>query len=122
MVCQKCKVNQANIYYKQTVNGKTAALALCETCAAKSGIDFGENFIPGLFGSVFEALAGKAPYLAGQDEVKRCTLCASAFRDITQKGKVGCAKCYETFAPELEGTIEGIHGNVRHIGRKPENL
>lgn len=122
MLCQKCKVNQANVFYKQTVNGKTTQLALCEDCAAASGIDFGfgNSFMPGLFGSVFGALSDGFGYARECEPEKRCPLCGSAFGDITRGGKVGCAKCYETFAPELSGTLEGIHGNVKHIGRRPK--
>jgi Uncharacterized protein with conserved CXXC pairs len=127
MLCQKCKKNQANFYYKQTINGKTTQIALCEDCAAQSGIDFGfgfgNSFMPGLFGSVFGALSdGGFEYAPAREHVeeKRCPLCGSTFGDITRVGKVGCAKCYETFSPELAGTIEGIHGNVKHIGRRPK--
>lgn len=127
MLCQKCKAKQANVFYKQTVNGKSTQLALCEDCASESGINFdfgfGSSFMPGLFGSVFDALSeGKTGYTGGRGyaEEKRCPLCGSVFGDITRGGKVGCAKCYETFAPELSGTLEGIHGNVKHIGRRPK--
>ncbi len=127
MLCQKCKSNQANVFYKQTVNGKTTQLALCEDCANASGINFGfgGSLLPGLFGSVFGALSeGNYGYTRGRaNELwadKSCPMCGSTFNDITQVGKVGCAKCYETFAPELAGTLEGIHGNVKHIGRRPK--
>lgn len=128
MLCQKCKMKQANVFYKQTINGKTTQLCLCEDCAAESGIGFdfgfGSSFMPGLFGSVFGALSeGSAPgFLGGESTIveKRCPMCSSSFSDITSAGKVGCAKCYEFFAPELSGTLEGIHGNVKHIGRRPK--
>lgn len=126
MLCQKCKSKQANYYYKQTINGKSTQLALCENCAAESGIGFdfgfGKSFMPGLFGSVFGALSeGETGFLSkgGGLSEKRCSVCGSSFVNITHSGKVGCAECYKTFAPELSGTIAGIHGNVKHIGRRP---
>jgi protein arginine kinase activator len=127
MLCQKCKLKQANVFYKKSVNGKTTQLALCEDCAAESGIGFdfgfGKSFMPGLFGSVFGALsAGETDFLGRPGGIveKQCPMCGTSFSDITHSGKVGCAKCYETFAPELSGTLEGIHGNVKHIGRRPK--
>ncbi|MGI6203261.1 MAG: hypothetical protein ACOYID_07660 [Eubacteriales bacterium] len=128
MLCQKCKIKQANVFYKQTVNGKTTQLSLCEDCAAQSGIGFdfgfGKSFMPGLFGSVFGALSEDvSSTLFGRESSiveKRCTMCNASFSDITRSGKVGCAKCYEVFAPELSGTLQGIHGNVKHIGRRPK--
>ena len=120
-LCQKCKVNNANVFYKQTINGKTTQLALCEDCAAKSGIDFGASFMPDLFGSVFGALSDGLGCPAELAPAKKCPVCGATFADITREGKLGCAKCYETFADELSGTIEGIHGSVNHIGRRPMN-
>ena len=128
MLCQKCKMKQANVFYKQTINGKTTQLSLCEDCAAESGIDFGfglgKSFMPGLFGSVFGALSEgmSSSFLDGESSFteKRCPMCGASFSDITHSGKVGCAKCYEMFATELSGTLQGIHGNVKHIGRRPK--
>ena len=132
MLCQKCKMKQANVFFKQTINGKTTQLCLCEDCAAESGIGFdfgfglGKSFMPGLFGSVFEALSDgiSSDFLGSQSTFteKRCPMCGASFVDITHSGKVGCAKCYETFAPELSCTLQGIHGNVKHIGRRPKRI
>lgn len=140
MLCQKCLKNQANYYYKQTINGVTKEIALCSDCAAKESGDnnslwkkindefitspfessfFGNGF-PGsnLFGSLFtSALPGHESH-----EEKKCPLCASTFRDIKRMGKAGCAKCYETFAEELTPTIRSIHGKASHTGRRPKKI
>ena len=50
---------------------------------------------------------------------KRCPNCGATLEEIRQTGLVGCAKCYETFAPELSGTIERIHGASAHVGKIP---
>ena len=126
MLCERCKKNNASFFYNETVNGKTTSFALCQECAReleKEGkISFShhahdpfshfadvDDLFSGFFGS-----PKKAAVPANE---KRCTLCASSFPEIVKNGKVGCAKCYEVFADELERTIRSIHGNVKHIPR-----
>lgn len=125
MLCTNCKKNQATLYYKQNINGKVTQTALCPECAKKLGagsiIDkmfdgFSLNPFAGFFG--IEQPVSHRSVGAG----KRCPLCGSAFEDIVESGKLGCAKCYETFAGELAPTISNIHGKAEHNGRAPKNL
>lgn len=136
MICKRCGKNNAEIYYKQTINGKTHEYALCSECAeelkkeGKLNIklpsvfdDFGLGFgSDGFFG--FDQFFG-LPYGAkkqGITEKKKCTLCASTFDDLVKTGKVGCAKCYEVFAEELAGSIESIHGKAKYLGKRPKKF
>lgn len=136
MLCKKCGKKQANIYYKQTVNGKTKEYALCEDCAEelkKSGeLDikmpslwnkYDNSFgledlfgINGLLSSPFEGVK------TVRSEKKKCSLCGSTFDGLVKNGKVGCAKCYEIFADELRRTVESIHGKEQHTGRTPKRI
>lgn len=104
MLCQKCKKRQATVYYKQTINGVTRQIALCDSCAGAEGAGLD------LFGSLF---AGRptAP-------TKRCTLCGSTYAELARRGKAGCAKCYEVFAEELAPTLAEMHGaDAHYLGR-----
>lgn len=38
MKCQKCNKNEANIQYKESINGKTREICLCSECARESGM------------------------------------------------------------------------------------
>lgn len=127
MLCERCKKNNATLFYKETINGKTTSLSLCHDCAKELEKEgkltvFSKPFVPSFsgFGAIDDLFSGFfAPTkkaLAATEE-KRCPLCASAFSDIVSNGKVGCAKCYETFRGELDRTIRSIHGNVKHKGR-----
>lgn len=121
MLCMKCKKNEAAFYYKQNINGKVSETALCEQCAGELGYDMmaaslSFNPFAGLFGL-------SAPALAAQrraEPVKRCPLCGSEFADLVRCGKIGCAKCYEVFAAELEPTFGRLHGKLTHTGRAPK--
>ena len=38
MKCGKCGQNEANYYYRETINGRTRELRLCEDCAKEEGL------------------------------------------------------------------------------------
>ena len=38
MKCEKCGKNEANFYYKETVNGRSRELHLCSECAEEEGL------------------------------------------------------------------------------------
>ena len=39
MKCEKCNKNEANFYYRATINGKTEEKHLCADCAREEGLD-----------------------------------------------------------------------------------
>ena len=39
MKCGKCGQNEANYYYRETVNGHTREIRLCEDCAREEGLE-----------------------------------------------------------------------------------
>ncbi len=133
MICKNCGKNNAEIYYKQTVNGQTQEYALCSKCAEelqKSGklnlkfptlfddMDFGFKIegLDDLFGIHYDK---KRPQIA---EKKKCTLCSSTFDDLVKNGRVGCAECYKVFSEELKRTVEGIHGKAKYVGKRPKKF
>lgn len=118
MQCMKCKKNEASFYFKQNINGKVSETALCEACAEELGQSVMTDtlsFNP--FGGFFGL--GSSPAKRTAETVKRCTLCGSGFADLVKSGKIGCAKCYETFADELTATVAKLHGQTTHTGRAP---
>lgn len=124
MLCQKCKKNQATVYYKQNINGSVTQIALCQDCAKELGtFDDGGFFTAGALNLLGNLLGGRAVRdMRAQTPVmqKVCPLCGSTLRDIQTTGKVQCAKCYEVFADELAPIIANIHGSVVHNGRSPK--
>ena len=113
MLCQKCKKKEATFYYKQNVNGQVSEVHLCADCAKKYGAG---STLPDLFGiDLLGGFFGGVPSIPRRTRV--CPNCGSSFDDIAGSGKIGCAECYNTFKDELAGTVERIHGRVKHIGR-----
>ena len=131
MICNRCGKNYAEIYYKQTVNGKTVEYALCSHCAeemkkeGKMGFMVQPSFDDLFFGSEGMLMLNDLLGLNGNTkkngraEKKHCTLCASTFEDLVKNGKIGCAECYKTFEEELKGSIEKIHGKAKYVGKRP---
>jgi protein arginine kinase activator len=122
MLCQKCKKNEANFYYKKTVNGNVKEIALCNECVTEMGITNNMFDIP-----MFNMMNEFNPFKSFNNEgslstPKVCTLCGSSFNDIIKSGKAGCAKCYDVFRGEFDRIITNIHGKVTHNGRAPKEF
>ncbi len=126
MLCQQCKKNNASIFYKETVNGKTTSYALCPECAAKlteegkikEVKDPFTTFFDDPFGDLFNNMLGiPANQISSQKSV--CPDCGCTLSMIQNTGMLGCPTCYRFFAEALEPTVRNIHGNTRHIGKIP---
>jgi protein arginine kinase activator len=59
--------------------------------------------------------ARKAAELTGQEEF--CPWCGLTRRELYAEGRMGCARCYETFAAEVTRALKEIHGEDEHIGK-----
>ena len=136
MICKRCGKNNAEIYYKQTVNGQTVEYALCSKCAEELKKEGKLNIkLPSLFDEL-ESPSGDQGFFGLSDifglpfgayptrktEKKKCTLCASTFDDLVKSGKVGCAECYKVFKDELGRSVESIHGKAKYMGKKPKKF
>lgn len=132
MLCEKCKKNEAVVFYKENINGQKKSVSLCETCAkeAESKGEIGKLYensfwsdplgdMNSLFGSLFGFPQYRKNTLPAQE---KCNLCGAVFSDIVKAGKVGCPECYKTFEGELSPTITRIHGAAYHTGNAPERF
>ncbi|MCI8387248.1 MAG: hypothetical protein HFE63_02125 [Clostridiales bacterium] len=137
MLCQKCKKNNASVYYKENINGKVTEYSLCPDCAAeleKNGIIKFEKPFERLGDSMFDFSPLFSGFLGGLDralsggshtsakEPKHCPLCGSTFADIAHSGHIGCPECYATFENELAATINQLHGSAKPTGRIPKRF
>ena len=124
MLCEKCKKNNANIHYTQSFNGSKTQIHLCEACAREKmnvNIDFtsqlGQIF-PNMFSAVTEK--GMPQKAANRAAVPRCDKCGMTFYEFRETGKLGCVKCYSTFADSVRTVIKRIHSSVEHSGKMTE--
>ena len=113
MLCQNCKVKEANSHIHSVINGIVKDLYLCSDCAAKiHGKTFAND---GIFDLLSAFLSTEKPKTV--DTVK-CECCGTTFDMISKSGRVGCGNCYKTFARLLEPALVRLHGRTSHIGKR----
>lgn len=122
MLCERCGKKQATTHIKKSVNGVYEEHHYCSECAAQAGVNafpsFGGIAGGGLFGSLMGLPFGGFGGHSSADAL-RCPGCGISFSEIANSGKVGCAKCYETFRDRLLPSVERIHGRSGHVGKVP---
>ena len=111
MICQACGKNPATTRVKTIRNGDLKEYSLCGECAKRLG--YGNFFAE--FGKGLGFLGVHSPDLEAEE---RCS-CGATWEDIVRSGKIGCARCYETFYTRLVPVVERIHGSSRHRGKVP---
>lgn len=124
MLCEKCGKRQATTHIKKNINGIYEEHHYCSECAAQSGVNafpsFGAFGDGGLFGSLMGLpFSGPSSHKPASDTL-RCPFCGVSFAEISDSGRVGCAKCYDTFKKQLLPTVERIHGRASHTGKAPQ--
>ena len=116
MLCEKCKAKQANTHIKQVINGEVTEMNLCSECAEKVGYNTAFDSMFDI-GSMMSGFLGM-PSVSALAREEKCPACGSTFSQISKSGKVGCARCYDTFYDRLLPTIKRIHGNTLHTGKR----
>ncbi len=109
MKCSNCGKNNANISYKQNINGEVTNLNLCESCAKKLGI-FNS------FDDIFTPMVLDFDYIL-PEEVK-CKNCGYTLSKYKSTGLFGCPSCYDTFKKEIDSMLLRIQGKNRNIESK----
>lgn len=122
MNCDKCG-KPAKVHLTQLVGGKIKKFALCDECAAQSGVTDPTGFALAdlLFaGAGDQSVAALAPRPPGRG--RACPECGFTLDDLKRIRRFGCGACYETFRPEVREMIRGIHKGETHRGKVPEGL
>lgn len=121
MKCQNCGEHEANIRYTQIINGVKKELHLCSECADKLGVNDMDLNMPIDFSSFFGEFLENNNTNLFQDylpEQVRCDQCGMTLEEFIEKGKFGCANCYQVFEPRMKQLLRNIHGTDTHVGRK----
>ncbi|KMY52565.1 hypothetical protein AC623_00025 [Bacillus sp. FJAT-27231] len=130
MICQSCKERPASLHFTKAVNGEKTELHLCEKCAQEKGEQymFSEhpdfsigNLLGGLFNlnTPFSSQPAQYP----QQKVLKCDSCQTTFQQFVNRGKFGCAHCYEAFQDQLTPILKRLqNGNTLHTGKIPARI
>ena len=124
MLCEKCKIREANVFYTEIIDGdQKNEHHLCSQCARDidqySSIfdkDFSfSKLLSGILGDVFENDENK-----GYRQIV-CPTCNTSYDDFIKNSMFGCNDCFEVFNLLINDNIKQIHGNDTHVGKKPKN-
>lgn len=130
MLCERCKIREANVHVTKVINGEKSELHLCEQCAAETGeLEMAASmFAPsinwsGFLASILDpqvfALPTGGP--AARPQLS-CPNCGQTYENFRQIGQFGCSECYETFSDYLDSLLSRIQGGAtRHTGKIPGN-
>ena len=126
MLCEKCKVREANIKYTEIINGVKTEHNLCSHCAKE--MDFGQYtaLLDGEFplGKLLSGLLGLEEDEEETDERSRvvCPTCGTSFDDFVQNSRFGCPDCYGVFDLFINDKIKQLQGSESHRGKQPEGM
>ena len=115
MHCGVCHKNVATVSLAHVVDGVSKEWRLCQTCAAKHGVDT-QLPLPALTDFLF----GLAEPNGVVVDDCTCTACHMHEADFHKTSLLGCPACYVAFQPEVDRLIAGMHKGPRHFGKVPK--
>ena len=124
MLCERCKIREANIQYTEIANGVRTEHNYCAQCAKE--MDFGpySAIFEGEFplGKLLSGLLGVPGEEAEEEKTGQiiCPTCGTSYDDFVKNSRFGCADCYSVFDLLIHDKIRQLQGNVRHTGKHPK--
>ena len=124
MLCERCKIREANIKYTEIINGVKTEHNLCSHCAKE--MDFGQYsaILDGEFplGKLLSGLLGLEDDEEETDVRGRvvCPTCGTSFDDFVENSRFGCPDCYGVFDLFINDKIKQLQGSESHKGKHPK--
>ena len=124
MLCERCKIREANIQYTEIANGVRTEHNYWAQCAKE--MDFGpySAIFEGEFplGKLLSGLLGVPGEEAEEEKTGQiiCPTCGTSYDDFVKNSRFGCADCYSVFDLLIHDKIRQLQGNVRHTGKHPK--
>jgi protein arginine kinase activator len=112
MKCEICNERDAEVGVKRMLAGKEQDLFVCRVCAQRA--------VGTQVGPLVEMLLEAAFDLQPLSDERICPGCGLSRSEFRQRERVGCARCYETFARELAPLLREMHVAGHHAGKMPE--
>jgi len=111
LLCARCRKNEASFLYQKLVEGRVLESGLCASCHAEEspGVYIGDSPLASLFAYLGAPAQGKRRV--------RCEACGLSFSEFRKCGRLGCARCYDAFAGEMDEVLAQVHACSRHSGK-----
>jgi len=133
MLCQSCNSNPATVHVTEIAhevgdpaaphadgNGAESSIQeqhLCEACAQAA--DLPHMPVPKKSVAEIWKLLQASAQRGRKESGVVCPDCGMTLLEFRQRGRLGCPKDYQVFAPHLRELFERIHGATKHVGRVP---
>ncbi len=122
MICDRCKKNQANIFYTVLIEGRAQEVHLCYECANEImeenfKVAGGEDFLNNLVKNIFNFTSNQEE--EDEDLDIECSHCHTRYGEYRKTGVVGCEFCYSVFKPVIVSNLEKSQGSSYHRGNIP---
>lgn len=114
MKCEHCSKVTATIHLTQVMDGEVHKHHLCEACAHALGFDVEQ---PTTITDFLLNSESESPPQEHGGPV--CPICRTTRSRLKNKGRVGCATCYETFLDDLKPLVQAMHHGDLHVGKIP---
>lgn len=125
MLCERCKIREANIRYTEVVNGVKNEHNLCTQCAQATELGHYAAFFDGEF-PLNKLLSGILGMEAGgeQEDANEagkvvCPTCGTSYNEFVNNSCFGCADCYSMFDLLIGESIRNLQGSDSHVGKRP---
>lgn len=124
MLCERCKIREANIKYTEIIGGVKTEHNLCAHCARE--MDFGQYaaILDGEFplGKLLSGLLGLEDDEEETDVRGRvvCPTCGTSFDDFVENSRFGCPDCYGVFDLFINDKMKQLQGSEYHKGKHPK--
>ena len=122
MLCEKCKIREANLQYTEIINDIKREHHFCLQCAKdldyapKALFDSDLPLAKLLSSLLSETIASKGNDSAGIV----CPTCNTTYEDFVANSRFGCKDCYEVFGLLIDGNIKQLQGSDMHNGKRPK--
>lgn len=121
MKCQQCE-KPATFHITELTGPEPQEHHLCEVCA-KQYLMQSETAAPpepSLAGVLAKQLKiGQAADELSKLDQRACPVCGITFYEFRSQGRLGCPHDYVFFERELTPLIMNIHGENKHVGKRP---
>lgn len=123
MLCERCKIREANIQYTEVINGVKTEHHFCAQCAKE--MDFGQY--SAIFDGEFPLVKLLSGLLGGEEPVQKegkfqqivCPTCGTTYEEFVENSRFGCADCYGVFDVLIHDNIKQLQGSDCHKGKRP---
>lgn len=123
MLCEKCKIREANIKYTEVINGVKTEHNLCSQCAGESEFGQYSAIFDGEFplGKLLSGLLGMKASSPRQERFQEvvCPTCKTTYEEFAEKSCFGCSDCYHVFDLLIGSQIKKLQESASHTGKTP---